>query len=531
MMSNQPIKKTVVEWLNDVDYTGDVNYIPGDFALEFVNFIKLVNGEIPEEHPTPVVHYRMLDQIAGSRLNIINMCSRGISKTTLKMYLILYIAVYGEIPGYGEVSYALYVADAIENNVKKMRLRLERMCEKSDFLKKYLHETRFTDVRWYFKNTDGKELVITGHSAKSGVRGTVELGTRPQLALLDDLISDDDARSPTVIASIEDTVYKAIDFALHPKKRKIIWSGTPFNAKDPLYKAVESGAWFVNVYPICNEFPCSRKDFVGAWEARFNYDYVKASYDKMLRLGNLAAFNQELMLRIMSEEDRLILDSDIQWYSHASVTEHKNRYNFYITSDFATEEDDANDFSVIMVWALNSQGWWFLVDGICKRQLMDKNIDDLFYLAQKWKPQQVGIEVSGQQGGFITWIQSEMIDRNIWFTIASENNKGKLGIRPVTNKMLRFTTMVPKFKVKQMYFPTELKETELLVETINELSLITPAEFKAKHDDCTDNISMLSSLTVWRPSEETEFTKSDTTSLWDIDIEEEDSTSLDSYIV
>jgi hypothetical protein len=35
---------------------------------------------------------------------------------------------------------------------------------------------------------------------------------------------------------------------------------------------------------------------------------------------------------------------------------------------------------------------------------MDKNVDDLFRLSQEYKPQQVGIEVSGQQGGFIQWI-------------------------------------------------------------------------------------------------------------------------------
>ena len=44
------------------------------------------------------------------------------------------------------------------------------------------------------------------------------------------------------------------------------------------------------------------------------------------------------------------------------------------------------------------------MDGICKRQGMDKNIDDLFVLAQKYKPLSVGIEVTGQQEGFIPWI-------------------------------------------------------------------------------------------------------------------------------
>jgi len=62
---------------------------------------------------------------------------------------------------------------------------------------------------------------------KTGVRGTRENNSRPVLALLDDLISDEDARSKTVIDSVEDTVYKAIDYALHPKLRKNHLVGDP----------------------------------------------------------------------------------------------------------------------------------------------------------------------------------------------------------------------------------------------------------------------------------------------------------------
>lgn len=527
----EPVKKTVVEWLNDVNYSTDVGYVPSDFSLEFVNFIKLVTGDKPEEHVTPVVHYRMLDQVPGSNQNILNMCSRGLSKTTvMAQYLILYIAVYGGIPEYGNIDYALYVSDAIENGVKKMRLRLERLCDNSEFLKRYLKETRFTDVRWYFKNVEGSELVVTGHGAKSGVRGTVELNTRPQLALLDDLLSDDDAKSPTVIASIENTVYKAIDFALHPSKRKIIWSGTPFNAKDPLYKAVESGAWLVNVYPICNEFPCAEKDFHGAWPDRFPYSYVKAKYDKLSKLGKIDAFNQELMLRIMSDDDRLILDEDISWYSRSSILRNKSAFNFYITTDFATSEKTSSDFSVISVWALNNKGFWFWVDGICKKQLMNANINDLFRLAQQYSPQSVGIEVSGQQGGFIPWIQSQMIDRNIWFVLASESNSNMPGIRPNTNKMVRFNIVVPWFKAKQIFFPEEMRTSAQMLEMYNELSLAAPGGFKAKHDDFIDTISMLGSLVTWRPSEITELTKKDN-DIWELEEDQESTVRLHSYIV
>lgn len=860
----------VEDYLNHTNYAVDPKYVPSDFALEFVTFIKLVNGEQGEENKTPLVHYHMLDTLTQGGRRVINLCHRGIAKTTLMgEYLFLYLATYGELPGLGPVDIAMYVSDSIENGVKNMRKNLEFRWENSAFLQEYVPRIQFTDIRWEFENADGKRLIVKGYGAKAlsldtelhtltgrttigecqvgdrifgadgklttitaksevfhkpmyqlqladgrtlkvsedhlnpvvintnpnntarwedkvlttlellqqplthtkkgnlrhrgtstkslvvvrnieplqypeaslpidpytlgvilgdgrirkdcgsveltahkddlphyqaaipyefgnlyvdprsnavtqsirglgkllkemglnvrgdqkfipqeyflgsieqrlallqglmdtdgtvskngrvtftsssqqlvnalaclvrslggtagrihkhasaeayrvelwmknnpfrlprkaarfipkekhvalvgitridnepsqciavdneerqfvagcyfrthntGVRGAKEMGKRPQLAVLDDLISDEDARSQVVIAAVEDTVYKAVNYALHPTKNMIIWSGTPFNANDPLYKAVGSGAWEVNVFPVCEQFPCEREDFRGSWPDRFTYDYVKDQYDKAVMLGKVNTFNQELMLRIMSEEERMILDSDIGWYKLDAVLRHKSRFNFYITTDFATSVKESADFSVISVWAYNNVGDWLWVDGICKRQLMDKNIDDLFRLAQMYKPQQVGIEVTGQQGGFIQWIMEQMMERNIYFPLASEGNNNRPGIRPNTNKMVRFNTVVPLFKARKIFFPIERKNEAPIQEALNELSLVSVSGFKSKHDDFIDTISMLSSLTPWKPSEEAPLHQ-DESGMWDIDVEDYSADRISSYIV
>jgi len=523
----------VEDYLNNISYDVDPTYVPSDFALEFVTFIKLVNGVEGEENKTPMVHYRMLDTITLGGKRIINLCHRGIAKTTVMgEYLFLYIATYGEIPGFGKVSLALYVSDSVENGVKNMRKNLEFRWDNSEFLKQFVPRIHFTDIRWEFENADGKLFIVKGYGAKTGVRGAKEMGQRPEIAVLDDLISDEDARSATVISAVEDTVYKAVNFALHPTKNMIIWSGTPFNAKDPLYKAVESGAWAVNVFPVCEQFPCEPEDFRGSWPDRFTYAYVKEQYDNAVKLGKVDTFNQELMLRIMSDEDRLIQDHDIGWYKIDAVLRNKQRFNFYITTDFATSEKQKSDYSVISVWAYNNVGDWLWVDGICKRQLMDKNVDDLFRLAQTYRPQQVGIEVTGQQGGFIQWIQGEMLNRNIYFPLASEGNDSKPGIRPNNSKLVRFNTMVPLFKARKVFFPVEKKNSTELAEAVTELSLVTPGGFKSKHDDFIDTISMLSSLTPWKPTEEGTLSQDASKGgMWDMEHDDEPVDRMASYIV
>lgn len=531
MNEQRKVPKLVEHYLDEISYGPDPDYVPSDFALEFVAFIKLVNGEEGEENMTPVMHMKMLDQVASGEDSICNMCARGTAKTTvLGEYLFLYIAVYGRLPGLGDLNLALYVSDSIENGVKNMRKNLEYRWENSEFLQRYIPYTRFTDIRWEFKNIEGKTFIVKGYGAKTGVRGAKEQAVRPQLAVLDDLVSDEDARSATVIQSIEDTVHKAIDYALHPTRKMTIWSGTPFNARDPLYKAVESGAWRVNVYPICEEFPVEKGDFRGCWEDRFTYEYVKRQYEKASLAGKIDTFNQELMLRIMSEEDRMIQDSDIVWYSVRKVLENKSSFNFYITTDFATGTKSYNDYSVISVWAYSSNGEWLWVDGICAKQDMSQNIKDLFRFAQMYQPKSVGVEISGQQKGFISWIQNEMITRNIYFTLASDKNSTELGIRPNTNKMERFNVVEPWFKLKRIWFPEEYRQEPPMQEAINELQLAAKKGFRSKHDDFIDTISMLGALDAWKPSRETpKMSRPD--KYWDEWEDSDQQQTLDNYLV
>lgn len=533
-MSELIVEKTVDAWLNDADYTDDPTYVPSEFAIEFVTFIKMVNGEDGEENKTPVLHFKMLDQVDIGESRIANMVFRGAAKTTvLGEYLFLYLAVYGGLPKFGRIELALYVSDSIDNGVKNMRKNLQFRYDNSDFLKKWVPFASFTDIRWAFKNIDGMQFIVKGYGAKTGVRGSKEMGKRPKLAVLDDLVSDEDARSATVIESIEATVYKAVTYALHPKGNMIIWSGTPFNSKDPLYKAVESGAWKVNVYPVCETFPCTREEFRGAWPDRFTYDYVKKQYDNAKKGGMAETFNQELMLRIMSEDDRLVLDSEIGWYKHKQVVENKGRFNFYITTDFATGSKQSNDFSVISVWAYSHNEDWYWVDGICAKQDMGKNVDDLFKLASKWKPMGVGIEVSGQQGGFIPWINNEMLRRNIYFTLASEGNNKAPGIKPTTNKMQRFMVVLPLFKLNKIKFPMELRGGRVMAEMLSELQLAAASGFRSKHDDFIDTISMLMNMSPFAPSESIEMEYDAEHGVWGLaDHEQPDSFNcLSSYTV
>jgi len=323
------LPKKVTEYLAEVNYSDNNGFVPSTFSLEMVNLIKLIDGGMTE-NITPPVHLKILDSYVDvSGKDVINLCHRGMAKTSLMEYLIFRIALYGELPSLGKIPHMIYVGDTIDGGVKKMRKALEFKFNNSDFLQQYLQEVKFTDIRWEFIRKDGTSLVVSAYGGKTNIRGTRENGSRPILALLDDIITDADARSPTEIENIKTNINSSLEAALHPKRRKIIWNGTPFSAADPLYVAVESGAWIVNVFPICEKFPCTREEFRGSWEDRFDYDYVMKMYEKLRLQGALASFYQELMLQILSDDTRLISDSDLKWYSRKALMANKGNFNFY----------------------------------------------------------------------------------------------------------------------------------------------------------------------------------------------------------
>lgn len=528
--------KTVDDYLNEVNFEwlNSGGYIPSKFSLEFMNFIKLVNDGRGEDNKTPVMHLAMLDKLCSPKKKITNLCARGTAKTTLFMeYLTLYLAMFNRLPGFGSVPGMLYISDSMDNGVKSARESIKSRYYSSEFLQYWLPESgvRFTENYMEFHNRNGGRFGVKMFGAKSGIRGTKIFNRRPVLAVMDDLISDADSKSPTAMEAINDTVYSGVQYALDPTRHKMILNGTPFNKEDIVYQAIESGAWEVNVWPVCKEFPCTREEFSGAWEDRFTYDYVKEMWDSAVMEGKEKSFRQELMLRITSDESRLVQERDIGWYSRQEILQNKSKYNFYITTDFATSSKQTADYSVISVWAYDQHGTWHWVDGICERQTMDKSMNDFFRLVQEYEPQSAGVEITGQQQGFIQWIQREMDYRSFYFNLAQQN--GKPGIRPTTDKLSRFNLVVPLFKAGKVKFPLEMKQTQVLGLFMEQISLATKDGIKGK-DDCLDTISMLQFMNAWAPNpeepkEEKKVSAHDT--IWGHEAENEYESEMDSYIV
>ncbi len=475
------------EYLEKVDYRWE-KYKPSVEALMFANFINMVNADRGgEENRTPLAHLHLLDTIFSKTKRHVVCAHRGFAKTTLLMeYLFLFLAVMGgRFPKFNKsVNVLMFVVNAMEKGGSDIRRNIEHRYKNSSFLQDELIKFSATEGRIYAMNKDGIEVAARIFGARTGVRGFKEFGERPKLAIIDDIIKDNELSEP-FMNRMNDLLDKGVSNALHPSVKKTIFIGTPFMESDPLVKKISNPHWKASVYPVAEKFPCKKEEFRSSWPDRFTFDYVLDQYKSLKADGNEHAFFQELMLKINSDEQRLI--EDISFIEPPSY----KACNIYFTTDFATGGSSKNDYSVISVWAATKDEKLVLIDGICKRQTMDKNIDDLFYLAAQYKPIQIGLEVSGAQQGFLTWIQKEMIKKGIFFQIKE--------VRPLKDKFSRFYDALPMLKSGKVQFSTKLPK-EFVLELKNEISKVTMRGFRSEHDDVLDTISMLLNLDVVYPS-------------------------------
>lgn len=506
------------------------DYIPDSESLKFIAFIRAAGVE---DNANAELHYRLADKYFSKDKQIVVEAFRGSAKSSLMEWFILYTAALGLLPGFGEVGFIAFIGDSMENGVRNTLRNLAGKIDRSKFLQQIITIKRKTDSEIELVNADGVELYVKGYGAATNIRGVRYNGMRPSIAIMDDVTSTEAGASESMLKTIEENFFKAIVPALHPTRYKIFYIATPVSERDLLNKLVNNPEWSVHKFPICETFPCSKEEFKGNWEDRFPYEAVKSKYEMYLASGQAQGFYQEYMLDLIDLSTLLVEEDDVKWFDPMTVKKNKDGYNFYISTDFATSTKKSADFSCIAVWAINNNGDWMLVDGQAVRQTMQDNIQDLFDYVRKWKPITVGIETSGQQGGFLSIIDEEMHKKKVYFTLAKKKGSKEPGIRPTKDKVHRFVTGVqPRFKQGKIWFPkpelvNSTRLLELVKEMSHELSRFTLAGgVKAlSHDDAIDLLNQLSEMELYTPSEEDDadyFKDHNRSNIWeDWEIEEE----------
>ena len=515
-------------------------YVPTEQSLEFFALMRLVQGE-DFEFSTPLFHYWLVDLLFGNldryqypynrqvcetitvnpkRIAVV--ASRGVAKSTVvTAFYPVYCAIKGITPDGLKTEFHLMVAASQQGGGRVMAKAVQSLCEDSVFCQEYFESMRFTETESEFirKGTGKvKNRVFLARyiGIGGGIRGVrSNIGAeRPDHIIFDDVILNTDAAySDTIMSSLRETINADAVNALKGGGRGKIFSvATPFHLLDPVIEMLTGGAYTPVAIPICEKiFPGMKKeDFVGAWESMHPYEAVMEQYESAVASNATRAFNQERMLRISSDEDRMITEEMINdsWYSRKVLLKDTESYNIYITTDFTTTSEAKSDFSAMATWAVNSQEDYYLVDLCVKRQGIGEQYEELFRMVNFWTVQgksvEVGIEIDGQQKAHLFALEEMMMKRSEWFTFAKQKgakygSKGILSRSSGGSKHGRFRNILPLFQNGKIHLPTELRDTPDMKEALRQLKYTTWEAFGG-HDDFCDVVSQLGMMDIRKPA-------------------------------
>ncbi|MCF6331050.1 MAG: hypothetical protein L3I99_05825 [Sulfurimonas sp.] len=531
---NQKYKFNVDKALDSIDLTFS-DYTPSKEAIEFFILIRLVMGEEPELKNSKM-HYFLVDLVFNKikvedypfpdeirskiRLNpkkiAIIAARRSAKSTILTTYLPIYVAIKGLIPNFGSVMFWVSFGDSQQSGARVQANSIRDICEESEFCKTYFEKMRFTDEECEFtrkgsgKSSKRSFMFKVKGAAGGSIRGIRYKGERPNILTFDDIIKTEaDANSVIIMSKLRSMIYSDAESAMS-NRSKIIIINTPFNKKDPVYNALENGVWTPMCIPMCKEISLDLKkeDFVGSWEAMNNYDWAIERYHDAHYGDTLREFNQELMLRIASEEQKLIKKDQLQWYSRSQIEKNIAGYKIVGTTDYTASNSTDGDFSATMLWAVNHIGAWFLLDMSLKKEGIEEQYEHIFRMVQKYSllgcsAIEVGIEVDGQQQLNIHALKSAMRLKNIYFSFSKQIGKpyGSEGFSRVgSSKHGHFMRVHPIFQNKKIYFPEELIGSPDMDELLEELNSVTYTSLTAIHDDGIDCVSAIGLLDIILPS-------------------------------
>ena len=561
-MSKEIVKFNADLALDTVDYSFP-NYTPSEDALEFFNIMRLVEGK-DFEFTTPLMHYFLIDMVFGNvkpdnfpyskevrdkihvnKRRIAVVASRGAAKSTvLTAFLPLYLAIKGCMPDGQKIHFVVGVAASAQAGARVMSKTLGSMITESVFCNNYFETIRTTEteieiVRKGVGPVKDRTFLMRNVGWAGGLRGIRDFfGRRPAMFLLDDIIPNSAAAySKTQMDQLKTIVYSDILNALEGgNKGYVISVATPFTQSDIVWSMLTGGVYTPAMFPICEKIDDNTKvkDIVSVWPDMHPPQAILEQYKAARQSGELQSFMQERMLRITSEEERMIPEYMLSWYdTRGAILANIRNFTCIITTDFTASSNKNSDYCGIALWAISANDDKFLLDLFLEKCTINEQYEALFKMYSKWSSRgahiEVGVEIDGQQQTNIFALDRLMIEKNIWFRYARQKGKApsQVGLRSraLGNKLERIRAMLPDFEMNKIKFPSELKNSPQMQELLEELRKISHAGFGSLHDDGIDLISQLALIDYITPSDGTAVAideyKHDNSDIWSLPYEED----------
>lgn len=363
-------------------------------------------------------------------LNLV--CFRDSAKTTLlRMFT-------GKRVAYNTSKTILYVGSSEAHAVRSvqwLRSRIEEKMAKDGSMQKELFAQVFDlkqGKKWtddeleIFHGVDAQPIWVKGVGITGNIRGINFDDYRPDLIILDDILTDENGATKEQRDKITDLVTGALKNSLSPATEspnaKLVMLNTPQHQEDVVAKASKDSEWFTARYSCWTKATENLPDDqqMSAWEDRHPTPVRRAEKASAIKANRLSSFIKEKEVRVVTKENALFLPEWLRFYDVAPAF---GQTVLFIDPTPPPKEGASGkqiarlDYEVVGCMRRHAGNFYLLdIEGI-QGTNPDWTIAKFFEMRFKWRPYKAIVEGVAYQRTLKWILENEMRRRNSWITV------------------------------------------------------------------------------------------------------------------
>ncbi len=165
-------------------------------------------------------------------------------------------------------------------------------------------------------------------------------------------------------------------------------------------------------------------------------------------------------------------------FHEMSSEDREQKFNYYITSDFAVTEKQKSDSTAFLVAGINHEGLVYILHVVCERMDSEELIEQLFALVKRYQPEKVFVETGQIWSSLKPIIFTEMMKRDDFMNIEE--------MPSITSKLSRSSSIRARMQAKAVKFD---KQADWYPDFEEECLRFTGGG--STHDDQVDCLSQL----------------------------------------
>jgi hypothetical protein len=289
-----------------------------------------------------------------------------------------------------------------------------------------------------FHGTDARPIWILGVGITGNIRGINFDDYRPDLIVLDDIVTDENAATEEQREKIVNLVLGALKNSLATQvdapNSKMVLLQTPIHAADVSSLAAKDPGWDTAIYP-CWTLETARAGDISlqksSWEEQFPTVMLRKDKEQAIYQNKLSIFSREMECRLVQQELRDFRTEWIRYYEREKLDTLRGIYILGIDpvpppSPKALAENMAGrDYEAHAVWCRNSEGY-FLVDLRTNRGHDPSwSVATALSLASQYRVARIVVETVMYQRVLKWHLEKEMARRRTFFLIVPYEDKRK----------------------------------------------------------------------------------------------------------